>query len=144
MRFIKTPIIPILAFLAILFLRFKFAFSVGINNQPGWHATIYPPYYFALIILSTFIMFALIGCWLALNNPGKINWILFLLHCLLSIPALLIIIFPSILLNAGNNNFQEEIYFRLQLITPAKWIFDVSQILFPVYFFRTFYSKKMV
>lgn len=142
MRFIKTPLIPILAFLAILFLRFKYAFSFGLNNQSGWHATISPPNYFALIILSILIMFAMIGFWLAQNNAGKINWILFLLHCLLSIPALMIIIFPSILLNAGNNNFQEEIYFRLQLITPAKWIFGVSQILFPIYFFKTFFSKK--
>ncbi len=93
--------------------------------------------------MTTFTMFAMIGFWLAQNNAGKINWILFLLHCLLSIPALMIIIFPGIFMNALNNNFQQEIYFRLQLITPAKWIFGISQILFLIYFFRTFYSKKI-
>jgi hypothetical protein len=142
---LTRPYIPFLAFLVILVLTIPFSFDFATSVVPGWHTTIYPPYFAWTAITIIILMFVTIGYWLLSKKIDKINWVLFIVHFILTIPTIIFIKFPVMFLNVNKINQDElikNISLRVKLIPIAHWIFIAGQILFLIYFIRTIITIK--
>jgi hypothetical protein len=138
------PCIPFLAFLVILILAIPFSFHFASSVVPGWHTTIYPPYFAWTAIVIIIMLFVTIGYWLLSRQVDKINWTLFIVHFIVTIPTVIFIKFPSIFLDVHQANQHElikRILLRVKLIPWGHGIFIAGQILFLIYFIRTIKSK---
>jgi hypothetical protein len=49
--FMHRPYIPFVAFLILLVLLIPFSFDFSTSVVPGWHTTIFPPYFVATFLL---------------------------------------------------------------------------------------------
>jgi hypothetical protein len=141
----KKPSIPFFAFLILLLLSIPFSFDFATSVVPGWHTVIYPPYFVAGFLAIVVLLLVTIGYWLLLKRADKTSWALFLIHFLLTIPAIMFLKFPSILLNVHESN-QAELFkalsLRIKFIPVALILFVAGQILFCVYFIRTIKGKR--
>ena len=59
--------IPLLVILVLVLLAVAFSFDSSTLAVPGWHTTIYPPYFIWVIILILVLLFVSIGYWLSTN-----------------------------------------------------------------------------
>jgi hypothetical protein len=143
----KRPYIPFLAFLVLLFLTIPYSLNFSTSVVPGWHTTIFPPYFIWGLLVIIVLLLVAIGYWLILKQVDKISWTLFAIHFLLTVPTVILIKFPSIFLDIPQANQEEQIeaiYFRMKLIPVAWTLFIVGQVLFIIYFIRTINSKRAV
>jgi hypothetical protein len=142
----KRPYIPFLAFLVLLLLTIPFSFDFATSVVPGWHTTIFPPFFIWGLIVIIVLLLVTIGYWLLSKRTDKINWTLFAFHFMLTIPTLIFLKFPTIFLIVEQIN-QEEIInaisLRIKLIPTAWTLFIIGQVLFVVYFIRTINSKQV-
>jgi hypothetical protein len=140
------PYVPFFAFLVLLLLTIPFSFDFATSVLPGWHTTIFPPYFIWGLIIIIVLLLVTIGYWLLSKRVDKINWTLFAIHFLLTIPTVIFLKFPSIFLDVQQTD-QEEIIkalsFRIKLIPVAWALFLVGQILFIIYFVRAIKSKRV-
>jgi hypothetical protein len=139
------PYIPFLAFLILLLLSIPFSFDFATSVVPGWHTTIYPPYFVWGLIVIIALLLVTIGYWLLSKRTDKINRTLFAMHFALTIPTVIYLKFPSILLNVQMTNQDElikAIEFRMKLIPEAWTLFIAGQILFLIYYIRTVKTKR--
>ena len=143
----KSPFIPFVAFLFLLLLTIPFPFDFATSVVPGWHTTIFPPYFIWAFIVTIVLILVTIGYWLLSRRVDKINWTLFAFHFALTIPSVIFLKFPSIFLNTHLNNVDEVmggISLRMKLI-PATWtLFIIGQVFFAIYFIRTITAKQNV
>ena len=138
------PYVPFLAFLILLLLTIPFSFDFATSAVPGWHTTIFPPYFIWGLVVLIVLLLVTIGYWLLTKRTDKTNWFLFAIHFLLTIPTVIYLKFPSILLDfkvTDQSEWIRAIQFRLKLIPVAWVLFVVGQILFLIYFFRTIKAK---
>lgn len=138
------PYIPFLAFLILLLLTIPFSFDFATSVVPGWHTTIFPPYFIWGLIVVIVLLLVTIGYWLLSKRTDKINWTLFAIHFLLTIPTVIFLKFPTILLDVqltDQDKLIRAIEFRLKLIPIAWTLFIVGQILFLIYYVRTIKAK---
>lgn len=141
------PYIPFLAFLILLLLTIPLSFDFTTSVVPGWHTTIFPPYFIAGLIVFIVLLLVTIGYWLLSRRTSKINWILFSIHFALTIPAIVYLKFPSILLDipmTRPGDWVKAIAFRIKLIPIAWALFIIGQILFIIYYVRTIYSRRRI
>ena len=134
------PYVPFLAFLVLLLLTIPFSFDFATSVVPGWHTTIFPRYFIWGLITIVVLLLVTIGYWLLSKRVDKINWTLFAIHFLLTIPAVIYLKFPSIFLDIQRSNQEEMIravLFRIKLIPIAWTLFIVGQDLFIIYYVRT-------
>lgn len=142
----KRPYIPFLAFLVLLFLTIPFSFDFATSVVPGWHTTIFPPYFIWGLILIIVLLLVTIGYWLLSKRVDKINWTLFAFHFILTIPTVIFLKFPSIFLDVQQTNHEEiikAISLRIKFIPLAWTLFIIGQTLFIIYFIRTINSKRI-
>ena len=143
----KKNFLPVLAFLVILVFTFLFSFHFGASVIPGWHSTLYPPYLKWMNLLVITLMLGIIRYWLLQKQADKISWGLFALHFLLTIPTVLFLQNPTILLNEPSAKPEElfkQISERLNLI-PLGWtLFIIGQLIFVIYFVRTLLDKQIL
>jgi hypothetical protein len=138
--------IPFLAFLILLLLTIPFSFDFATSVVPGWHTTIFPPYFTWGLIVMIVLLLVTIGYWLLSKRTDRINRILFAIHFALTIPIVIYLKSPSILLDIQLSNQQEmtkAIAFRMKLI-PIAWILFIGgQILFLFYYTRTIRARHI-
>jgi hypothetical protein len=143
--YMTRPYIPFLAFLILLLLTIPFSFDFATSVVPGWHTTIYPPYFVWELIVIIALLLVTIGYWLLTKQTDKINWTLFAIHFAFTIPTIIYLKFPSILLNVQMTNQDElikAIEFRMKLIPVAWTLFIAAHILFLNYYIRTIKTKR--
>ncbi len=143
----KKSYIPFLAFLILLVLTLPFPFHYATSVVPGWHTTIFPPYFAGIFVVVIVLLFITIAYWLLSKKVDKTNWTLFIIHFLATIPTIIFIRFPFILLNSQQASEAElltNISNRIKLIPMASSIFIAAQILFLIYFFRTIRAKRII
>lgn len=143
----KRPYIPLFAFLILLLLTIPFSFDFATSVIPGWHTTIFPPYFIWGLIVVIVLLLVTIGYWLLSKRTYKISWTLFAIHFALTIPTIIYLKFPSILLDmqlTDQEKWIRAIEFRMRLIAVAWSLFIVGQILFLIYFFRTIKQSKRI
>jgi hypothetical protein len=141
----RRPYIPFLAFLSLLLMTIPFPFDFATSVVPGWHTTILPPYFIWGLIVLIVLLLVTIGYWLLSKRTDKRNWTLFAIHFALTIPTVIYLKFPSILLDVQlteQNELIRAIEFRIRLIPFAWTLFLVGQIIFLIYFFRTINRSK--
>ena len=139
------PFIPFLAFLILLLLTIPFSFDFATSVVPGWHTTIFPPYFIWGLIVLIVLFLVTIGYWLLSKRTDKTNWTLFAIHFALTIPTIIYLKFPSILLDVQFTDQEKlirAIEFRTRLIPVAWTLFIVGQLLFFIYFIRTIKQSK--
>lgn len=139
--------IPFLAFLILLALTIPFSPDFATSVVPGWHTTIFPPYFIWGRIVMIVLLLVTIGYWLLSNRTDKTNWTLFAIHFILTIPTVIYLKFPSILLDVqltDQDRLIEAIQFRFRLkLIPIAWtLFSLGQILFLIYCIRTIKAKR--
>lgn len=143
----KKSYIPFLAFLVLLLLTIPFSCDFATSVVPGWHTTIFPPYFIWGVSVIIVLLLVTIGYWLLSNRVDKINWTLFAFHFILTIPTLIFLKFPSIYLGVEQTT-QEEITKAISLqikLIPVAWtLFIIGQAFFVIYFIRTVNSKPLV
>ncbi len=145
--FMRRPYIAFLAFLILLLLTIRFSFDFATSVVPGWHTTIFPPYFIWELIVITVLLWVTIDYWLLSKRTNKTNWTLFAIHFVLTIPTIIYLKFPSILLDVQLTDQAElikAIAFRLKLIPIAWTLFIVGQVLFLIYFIRTIQNNRTV
>ncbi|MBG9378810.1 hypothetical protein I5907_21435 [Panacibacter sp. DH6] len=138
------PHIPFLAFLILLLLTIPFSFDFATSVVPGWHMTIFPPYYVWGLIVLIVLLLVTIDYWLLSKRTDKTNWTFFAIHFALTIPTIIYLKFPSILLDVhltDQNELMKAIQFRMKLIPIAWALFIVGQTSFIIYFIRTIKAK---
>jgi hypothetical protein len=142
----KKSYILFFVFLVLVLLAIAFSFDSSNLAVPGWHTTIFPPYFIEVIISILVLLFVCIGYWLLSNRADKSSWILFALHCTLTIPTAVFIVFPSVFLNVQQGD-QEEIIraviFRMKLIPVAWAVFIIGQVLCIIYLIRAFRNRRV-
>jgi hypothetical protein len=145
-KHMTRPYIPFLAFLILLVLTIPFSFDFATSVVPGWHTTIFPPYFIWGLFVMIVLLLVTIGYWLLSKRTDKTNWTLFAIHFALTIPTIIYLKFPSILLDVQTTDYDKlikAIEFRMKLI-PVAWIlFIAGQILFLIYYIRTIKSKRI-
>jgi hypothetical protein len=122
-----------------------FSFHFATSVVPGWHTTIFPRYFVWALAIVVVLVLGTIGYWLLSKRTDKTNWALFAIHFILTVPTIIYLKFPSILLDIQTTDYDKlikAIEFRMKLI-PAAWtLFIVGQILFLIYFIRTLKSRR--
>ncbi len=135
--FIRRDFIPVLSFLMLLLFTIPFSFDIATSVVPGWHTTIFPPYFAWTVVVGVCLLFVTIGYWLLSKRVDTINWTVFAIHIILTIPAIIFIKLPVIFLDVNHTNqlkLIKELSFRMKLI-PAAWaVFAAGQILFLIYY----------
>lgn len=139
------PYIPFLAFLFLLLLTIPFSFDFATSVVPGWHTTIFPPYFIWGLIVLIVLLMVTIGYWLLSKRTVKTNWSLFAIHTALTIPTIIYLKFPTILLEVQTTDYEElvkALEFRMKLVPVACILFIAGQILFLFYYIRTIKTKS--
>jgi hypothetical protein len=140
-QFMTKAFFPILILLVLLLLAIPFS-EFASSVVPGWHTTIYPSGFVRSFIVLIIGVFITIGYWQVSKKADKISWTLFVTHFILTLPALIILNFPSILLDVEKNGLKvllNAVKFRIQLA----WIlFIIGQIIFLIYYIRSIKSRR--
>lgn len=106
------------------------------SNLPGWHTTIFLPYYSWVVVTITILFFAVLGYLFYLKRISKLNWTLFMLYVLVSLATYFFVKFPAIFITYPTND-QEKLYKTIhvimQLFPIAYRAFIITQILFVGY-----------
>ncbi len=126
-------------FLILLILACFDHFSAGFSDIPGWHITVYPPNYIietSVKILS--LLFAVIGYIILSKKVIKIDFGPFLFHFLLTIPAIILSLYPiDVIAQSSTVHAIESQMNQTYLLSRIVFgFFVIGQIIFLVYFFR--------
>jgi hypothetical protein len=84
-----------------------FRFQRATSVVPGWHTTIYTPGFVGSFIVLIIGVFVTIGYWQVSKRADKTGWTLFATHFLLTLPALIVLNFPSILLDVEKTGLKD-------------------------------------
>lgn len=139
------PYIPFLALLILFLLTIPFSFDFATSVVPGWHTTIFPPYFAWALIVFIVLVTVTIGYWLLSKRTNKINWILFSSHFGLTIPTIIYLKIPTISLDikvTDQTDLLKASQFQMKLILVVWTLFIVGQLLFIIYFIRTIKQAK--
>jgi hypothetical protein len=131
--------LPVLAFSALLLTIMPFSFEFATSVVPGWHTTIYPPQFVFAVAVLLVLIFCTIGYWLSANRVDKTNWVLFVLHLTLTIPAVILVRCPWLVLDlqqANRNELLQQLPFIMKLLLWLRWLLLTGQVLFVVYMVR--------
>jgi hypothetical protein len=145
-RYMTRPYIPFLTFLILLVLTIPFSFDFATSVVPGWHTTIFPPYFIWILFVMVVLLLVTIGYWLLSKRTDKTNWTLFAIHFLLTISTVIYLKFPSIFLDVqltDQGELTNALIFRMRLIPVAWALFIAGQILFLIYYIRTIRAKHI-
>jgi hypothetical protein len=136
--------IPTLSFGILLFAGIPLSADVAVSVIPGWHTTIYSPYIVWTIVFEVALLFASAGYWLIWQWDRKINWRLFIIHLVLTIPAMAFIKFPLLFVKlppASEATLLQDLTLSAKLFSIARAGFIAGQVVFLVYFFKRIYMR---
>jgi hypothetical protein len=123
----------LIAFLALLLIVFIYFLGGAASVVPGWHTTIYPAYYSWLFITIIILFFGGIGYWLHIKRVGRLNWLLYIIYCLVTTVTYFFIKFPAVFIKYQQYD-QEKVFATartiMQLLPVATWVLIITQILF--------------
>lgn len=131
--------IPFLSFLIILLLAIPFSFDLATSVVPGWHTTIFTPHFIWGLIVIFLLLLVTIGYWILSKRIDRINWSLFTIHLILTLPAMIFLKFPAVILDIQTPNqadLVKTLALQTNLILLAWVLFMAGQILFLIYFIR--------
>jgi len=126
----------LIAFLVLLLAALVYFFGGATSVVPGWHTTIYPPYYSWLFIAIIMFFFAGIGYWLFIKKVSRLNWLLFIFYSLITTATYFFIKFPTVFITYEEDDQEKSLEAALtmvRLLPVANWVLIITQIVFVVY-----------
>jgi hypothetical protein len=130
----KLSYLPSLIFICIFLSFFPLSLDYATSVVPGWHTSIFPPYFIWQSIVVLIILLVSIAYWKLSTKNGTINWIFFIVHFILTIPAI-------IYLKYGLMIFNSVIISKDELLIPITFV--LGQILFIVHYVRSLQRKRI-
>jgi len=117
----------------------KFSLGFATSVVPGWHTTIFPPYFLLNIIVSIILLVITIAYWKLSKRIKPVKWVSFLIHFALTVPAILYIAFPSLMENLlfkviQRNEVVSYSWIVVLVFTPYI-MFVIGQIFFAIFYF---------
>jgi len=126
--------LPSLIFICIFLSFFPLSLDYATSVVPGWHTTIFPPYFIWQSIVLLIILLVSIAYWKLSTKTGIINWIFFIFHFILTIPAIIYLKYGLMIFNSVTISKDE-----LLIIIS----FVLGQILFIVHYVRSLQRKRI-
>lgn len=141
----KSAYLPFIIFLLLFLSTMPLSFEAATSVVPGWHMSIFPPWFIAGTGVTIVLFLILIGYWLLAKRNVKLKPALFIGHIVLTFPFMLYLIFPGILVTGQLNNEDEllqmaELNMKVAITTLA--FFILGQVLFIIYFIRIIKNKN--
>lgn len=130
----KLSYLPSLIFICIFLSFFPLSLDYATSVVPGWHTSIFPPYFIWQSIVVLIILLVSIAYWKLSTKNGTINWIFFIVHFILTIPAIIYLKYGLMIFNSVTISKDEL------LITIS---FVLGQILFIVHYVRSLQRKRI-
>ena len=137
---IQRPYIPFFAFLILFILTAPFSFDITTSVVPGWHTPILTSHYIAVIIVAIALLLVTVAYWRLSKRMIRISYTVFITHLLLSIPIILFIRFPFLLLNyetTDPNELTRQVNLEIRIILVTCVLFIAGQVLFAYYFIKS-------
>lgn len=134
----QKPWIPVFLF-ALLFIWVISSVEYASSVVPGWHTTIFPPYFFISLSLLVILLVVIVGYWI-LAKRGTFHLSFFIIHMTLTLPAVLFSRLPSLLTLMDGPDIlvnEQPILFSTVAVFASFVLFMLGQVLFAIYFFRT-------
>ena len=116
----------------------EFSLDFATSVIPGWHTTIFPPYFLINTIIFIVMLFVVMAYWKISKRTKEVNWTNFFIHLVLTIPAIFYIAKPYVIDNLLIQ--QSEILSSqtiVSLMIAPYVLFMVGQVLFFTYFIRS-------
>ncbi len=137
--------IPFILFLLLLCFAWQFSCNLAFSVVPGWHTTIYPPYFFMSVAFYLSLLFVAFG-YRALGKKGiVVKSKIYIAHILLILPSVLLITYPFLFLHFPAVNFPltaGQAKFYAILLYTVHTIFILAQIVFAGYAYKRIKSAK--
>lgn len=132
----QKPWIPVFLF-ALFFILSITSVEFASSVVPGWHTTIFPPYFFISVAVLAILLVVTIGYWI-LARRGAFNLPFFITHMILTLPAVLFTRSPEILgfIDESSNVNEQSMPLTTMIVFAAFALFMLGQVLFAIYFFR--------
>jgi hypothetical protein len=141
----KTSFTPFFIFLVLLLFTVPLPSDLAFSVVPGWHETIFPTHFILQLVVFVLLLCTTFGYWQLSKGHRQMNWTKFILHIILTIPIVVCIKFPSLLvdwrlidqggLSSLERNDSAVLFFMLVL-------FLLGQILFLVYYIKAMRTRK--
>lgn len=136
---------PLIVFLSMLISRLPLSGEFATSVVPGWHTTIFPPYFILGLIVTVCLLFATIGYLKLARTKEEMNWLVFIAHLLLTLPMFIFSNPNIILMSIDAIGIDEQIsqFLIVEYIILALYIlFFIGQLLFTGYFLKRIYFKS--
>lgn len=130
----KLSYIPSLIFICLFMSFFPLSSDYATSVVPGWHTTIFPPYFILQFIVVLIILLVSFAYWKLSTITGTINWIFFIIHFILTIPAIIYLKYGLMIFNSVTISKDE-------LLIPISFV--IGQILFIVHYVRSLQRKRI-
>ncbi|RXK81166.1 hypothetical protein [Filimonas effusa] len=143
----KAPYIPLVMVLVVSLFMLPVFFGLISSSVPGWHITAASPKPLASIqLVAVVALFALTGYWLSRQPATKTDWGIFVAYLLLTIPGIVLVLFPRLILPETlpfgsltalelENLIAKETQ-RQRLLFPIRLAFLVAQLSYFIYCIR--------
>ncbi len=134
--FMKKLLI-ILSLALLLLLVYPFSFDYASSVIPGWHTTIYPPYFMASFLLLVLLVMDGFLYWKLRNKNSAYVKKIIVFHFVISSLLILLIKFPQYYLETSSNaNIEALLINTIETIKVVFVAFLIVQVLYCVYLFR--------
>ncbi|MVO11141.1 hypothetical protein GOQ30_18395 [Flavobacterium sp. TP390] len=137
------PIIALTIFAILFILLFPISILTGSLDFassviPGWHTTVYPPFFVWGIVKMIVLTAVVFGYWKLYRKEHRINKFWFILHFLLTIPSVIDTLFPisPMIIVYNYEKLFETMERAQQIILVLNSMFIAGQILFIIYYFK--------
>ena len=141
----RTVVIIVIVSALVSILSIPMWFDTATSVVPGWHTAILPPAFIAAVIVYLFILIVTVAYLLLYLKAGTINRKVFISHILLTLPSILLTIFPELTFYPHTNDvdvLQRQITLAIRIVSGAYLLFIAGQVLFTVYFIQVIIPKR--
>ncbi len=139
----KKGLIFILLFLATLLLLMNpYTFDFATSIIPGWHTTIFPPFFIASFLLIIILLIDSFIYWRLHKAKSEKSKTIVIIHFIFTMVMALLIKYPDLYFKDINPNYTvTEILNLLDWVKYASYFFVVLQILYFVYIIKVLSRK---
>ena len=123
----KIKHLPFIIYLLLTISFLPLSSDYATSVVPGWHTTIFPSYAFGQFILISSLAGASIGYWKLSKRTDTINWKLFFIHFILTIPLLILLKFNTYISTDIN---------PMTTVSVSIFMFIIGQIVFLLHYLR--------
>lgn len=123
----KINHLPFLIYLLLTIWFLPLSSDYATSVVPGWHTTIFPPYAFGQFILILSLVGVSFGYWRLSKQTDTINWKLFFIHFILTIPLLILLKFDTHISTDIN---------PITTVSVSIFMFIIGQIIFLLHYPR--------